>query len=464
MTERKRVVVVGGGITGLTVAHRLLDRADVTLLEATPSLGGNITTEHTGGFLLDVGPDSWVAAKPKAAGLAKELGLEGDLIGTRPDTRKVYVAYRGALHPLPEGLVLGVPTRIGPMVTTRLFSWFGKARMGLEPLVAARDWSDADTDEAVYDFVARRLGDEAASRLAGPLLGGIFAGDPKQLSVRAAFPQLVDMETKHRSLVRAMRAARRLSHGSTGGSAKSAFLSLRAGIGSLVDRLAARLGERARTATPVVALERATGDARFVVRAEGVEHRCDHVVLCVPPPRLAALAKALDATLADDVGGIPVTSSAVVFLGYAREQVSHPLDATGYIVPRSEGLRASASTWVSSKWEGRAPDGHVLLRAFFGGAGYEADVDKSDDELEALAIAEMTQLMGTFSGAPVLRRVARWKNTRAQPHVGHLARMKALKAQLAQIPGLHVAGGGYDGHAIPDCIAQADAVATEIAR
>ncbi len=459
----KRVVVVGGGITGLTVAHRLAERADVTLLEATASLGGNITTERSGGFLLDVGPDSWVAAKPKAAGLAKELGLESELIGTRPDTRKVYVAYRGKLHPLPEGLVLGVPTRIGPMVTTRLFSLLGKARMGLEPLVGARDWSDADADEAVYDFVARRLGDEAASRLAGPLLGGIFAGDPKLLSVRAAFPQLVEMEAKHRSLVRAMRVARRLSHGSTGGSAKSAFLSLRPGVGAMVDRLAARLGERARTNAPVQSIARGPAGG-FVVRASGGELPCDELVVCVPPPRLAALASALDGGLATDVSGIPVTSSAVVFLGYAREQVSHSLDATGYIVPRSEGLRASASTWVSSKWEGRAPEGHVLLRAFFGGAGYEGDVDKSDDELEALAIGEMTQLMGRFSGAPVLRRVGRWKNTRAQPHVGHLARMKELKARLARVPGLHVAGGGYDGHAIPDCIAQADAVAAAILR
>ena len=174
MSERPRVVVVGGGITGLVTAYRLRERADVTLLEAAPRLGGNIATERRDGFLLDVGPDSWVAAKPKAAALAKELGLEGDLIGTKPDTRKVYVAYHGKLHPLPEGLVLGVPTRIGPMVTTRLFSLLGKARMGLEPMVAAKDWTGADDDEAVYDFVARRLGDEAASRLAGPLLGGFL--------------------------------------------------------------------------------------------------------------------------------------------------------------------------------------------------------------------------------------------------------------------------------------------------
>ncbi len=458
MSERPRVVVVGGGITGLVTAYRLRERADVTLLEAAPRLGGNIATERRDGFLLDVGPDSWVAAKPKAAALAKELGLEGDLIGTKPDTRKVYVAYHGKLHPLPEGLVLGVPTRIGPMVTTRLFSLLGKARMGLEPMVAAKDWTGADDDEAVYDFVARRLGDEAASRLAGPLLGGIFAGDPKKLSVRAAFPQLVEMEKKHKSLIRAMRAARRVSHGSR---EKSAFLSLRSGVGSLVDRLADAIGERARTSTVVRSIERR--GSGFGVRGDGLELACDHVVLAVPPRQLGPLASPLDASLGRDADEIAVTSSAVVFLAYAQDQVSHPLDATGYIVPRSEGLRASASTWVSSKWEGRAPEGHVLLRAFFGGAGYESDVDRSDDELEAIAKDEMGQLMGSFRGEPLFRRVARWKSTRAQPHVGHLARMKELHGHVRAIAGLHVAGGGYDGHAIPDCIAQADAVAESIA-
>lgn len=456
MSDRPRVVVVGGGITGLVTAYRVRDRADVTLLEASPRLGGNITTERRDGFLLDVGPDSWVAAKPKAAALAKELGLESELIGTKPDTRKVYVAYHGKLHPLPEGLVLGVPTRIGPMVTTPLFSLLGKARMGLEPVVAAKDWSGADEDEAVYDFVARRLGDEAASRLAGPLLGGIFAGDPKKLSVRAAFPQLVEMERKHKSLIRAMRAARRVSHGSKA----SAFLSLRTGVGSFVDRLAAALGDRARTSSPVRSIDR-RGD-RLVVRAGDAEIVCDHVVLALPPRQLALVASSLDAGLGRDADAIAVSSSAVVFLAYARDQVSHPLDATGYIVPRSEGLRASASTWVSSKWEGRAPEGHVLLRAFFGGAGYEDDVDKTDDELEAIAKDEMARLMGPFHGDPLFRHVARWKNTRAQPHVGHLARMKELHERVRAIPGLHVAGGGYDGHAIPDCIAQADAVAASI--
>ncbi|CAN5351552.1 protoporphyrinogen oxidase [soil metagenome] len=459
MSERRAVVVVvGGGITGLTVAYRLRERADVTLLEASPALGGNIATEQRDGFLLDVGPDSWVASKPSAAALVKEVGLEADLIGTNPATRKVYVAHHGELYPLPEGLVLGVPTRIGPMVTTKLFSWLGKARMGLEPLIAARDWSAPDSDEAVYDFIARRLGEEAASRLAGPLLGGIFAGDPKRLSVRAAFPQLVEMERKHRSLVRAMRAMRRVSHGSK---AKSAFLSLRGGLGSLVSALAASLGERARASASARAIER-RGE-RFVVLTDHGQIECDDVVFAVPPRQLAVLAKPFGA-LAEDAAAIAVTSSAAVFLAYARDQVSHPLDATGYIVPRSEGLRASASTWVSSKWEGRAPEGKVLLRAFFGGAGYEVDVDRSDDELEALARTEMQKLMGRFTGEPLFRRIARWRSTRGQPYVGHLSRMKTLHEDVRRTPGLHVAGGGYDGHAIPDCIAQANAVAETILR
>jgi len=455
---KPRVLVIGGGITGLSCAYRLRDGADVQVLEAADRLGGNIRTEARDGFLLDIGPDSWVAAKPQAARLVKELGLEKDLIGTIPTSRRVYVAWNGELHALPEGLVLGVPTRIGPMVTTPLFTLLGKARMGLEPLIPARHWGP-DDDEAVHHFIDRRLGDEAADRLAGPLLGGIFAGDPEKLSVRAAFPQLVDMEKKHGSLIRAMRAARRVSHGS---SSASAFLSLRHGLGTMIDALARELGPRTRTGAVVTSVEQGLESPFRVHLASGEVLDAEHVVIAVPPRQLSKLVRSLDGALAESVDEIAVTSSAVAFLAYERKQVTHALDGTGFIAPRSEGLEASAATWVSSKWEGRAPEGHVLLRAFFGGAGREACVAGSDDELVATAVRELSSVMGPLEGAPLFTRVARWTNVRAQPHVGHLVRMKKLHARVSRTPGLHVVGSGYDAHAIPDCIRYAEEAAARI--
>ncbi len=461
----KRVVVVGGGITGLSCAYRLKDTADVTVLEAGARRGGNLLSVREDGFVLDAGPDAWVASKPHATRLAKDLGLEGDMVGTLPDNRRVYVAFRGKLYPLPEGLVLGVPTRIGPMVTTRLFSPRGKLRMGLEPLVPVRRF-EGDDDESVHDFIARRLGAQAAERLAGPLLGGIFAGDPRRLSVRAAFPQLLEMEQKHGSLVLAMRAARRRSHGSgpprrAASKGASAFLSLRGGIARLAAALADALGDRVRTGARVVGVAR-EGDAWRVDVEGGEPLRADHVVLTATPCATTGIVRGLDAELADLLGGIRVGSSAVVFLGYRREQVAHPLDATGFISVREPDARLIAATWVTSKWPGRAPEGHVLLRAFFGGVGHEHVLAETDDALVATARAELAGLMGELRGEPVLARVFRWNKASPQPEVGHLARMASVRRRLDAHPGLHLAGNGYFGNGIPDCIKQAEAVAEAI--
>jgi oxygen-dependent protoporphyrinogen oxidase len=215
MADDLRIVVAGGGITGLAAAHAALARGRqlgrsvrVTVLERSARLGGNLVTERVDGYLLDAGPDSWVVTKPQATALARELGLAGALVGTNEANRRYYVAWGDGLHPVPEGLVLGIPTRLGPLAATRLFSWRGKARMALEPFVPPRRFQ-GDDDESIAQFATRRLGREAAQRLVAPLLGGISAGDASDISVRAAFPQLVAMEAEHGSLVRGMRSARR---------------------------------------------------------------------------------------------------------------------------------------------------------------------------------------------------------------------------------------------------------------
>lgn len=441
-----RVAVVGGGITGLTAAHRLEALgARATVFEAADRLGGNIRTAWAGGFVLDAGPDSWVKTKPDATALAKELGLGDELVETIEENRRVYVAIGRELHALPEGLVLGVPTRLEPLVRTPLFGWDAKVRMALEPLVPKRTFA-GDEDESVSAFFTRRFGDELTDRLAAPLLGGIFAGDATDLSVRATFPQLVEMEQQHGSLTRAMRRAPR-------GKGAGMFLSLEGGMQRLVERLAERL-ERAelRLRVPVRAIE--PSGARWSVDGEPF----DDVVLTVPAFAAADMLRGHDAELARRLGELAYASTATVLLGFARADVPHPLDATGFLVPRSLGRPLLACTFVSSKWPHRAPPGYALLRAFLDARALEL----RDEDAADLAAAELGRFLGPL-GAPRLRRVFRHVRASPQPGVGHLARMRAIRARLARHPGLHLAGNGYDGSGIPDCIKQASRAAAEVA-
>lgn len=453
-----RVIVVGGGITGLACAYRLRDSHDVTVLEASERVGGNITTVQKDGFVIDGGPDSWVASKPHATQLAKDVGLGDQLIGTRPETRRVYVAHKGQLRPLPEGLVLGIPSRVMPMLKTALFSPLGKLRMGIEPLVPRRRETD---DESVQDFFVRRLGREASERLAGPLLGGIFAGDPSKLSVRAAFPQLLEWENKYGSLVLAMRAANKHAKAANqGGPPKSAFLSLRDGIATLPESVARALGDRVQMKTPVRSLRR-DGDRWRVTLVSGEERLADRVVLATPQCALLDIVRTLDAELAREVERIRIGSSATVFFAYRREQIAHALDAVGFIVPRIEKTRVIACTWVSSKWPNRAPDGCALIRAFFGGVGHEEILESSDAELVDIAREELPKLMGALDGEPLFTRVFRWNKASPQPEVGHLELMKRVHERLLLHPGLFIAGNGYDGNGIPDCIKQGEQAAKD---
>ncbi len=462
MAEARRIVVVGGGITGLSAAHAALGRArdlghavSVTVLESSPRFGGSLVTERSGGFLMDGGPDSWVATKPQASALARELGLSGSLIGTIPANRRYYIAWNGRLHAVPEGLVLGVPTRLTSLAWTPLFSWSAKLRMAMEPLVRVR--ASAEGDESIAQFATRRLGREAADRLVAPLLGGISAGDASDLSVSAAFPQLVAMERDHGSLVRGMRAARRARDQARGdGPEPSAFVSLVGGVGALVDALVERVraeGAVLRPNTGVRALAR-SGSRWSVTIDEGEPIAADAVLLAIPGHAAARLAGALDADLAQKLGGLQSASTATVFFGYRRADLTHPLDGSGFLVPRAMGRPILAGTWVSSKWDGRAPDGHVLLRAFIGGPAAAQDLRGGDADLVAVARRELEALMGV-TAEPVLARVFRFDRASAQMRVGHASAVRDMRDRLAaSAPGVRIAGGGYDGIGIPDCIRQ----------
>lgn len=490
----KQVVILGGGISGLSAARLLTEALSarshgpppfaVTLLEGSTRFGGNLITERHGEFLVDGGPDSWVVTKPAATELARALDLGADLMGTRPDRRGVYIAWKNRLHRMPEGLVLGIPTQIRPLLTTGLFSLRGKVRAALEPLIPARRWDsaglEANDDEAVADFLTRRVGREISQRVASPLLGGIFAGEADRISVRAAFPQLVEAEVRHGSLVRALRhrgkgqgaPPPKEGEASKAGVAGSMFLSLRGGVGELVDALVRRVDgpvrlRRGARAQRVERLPAGDPRGRFAVTLEGGEVLiADHLLVSIPAHGASALLADLDGKVSEELGAIPYASSATAFLAYRTEDVTHPLDATGFLVPATSRRPILASTWVSSKWAGRAPEGHVLLRVFFGGTTGEETLGLDDDALTALARRELASLMTPgFSAevAPLFSKVFRFHKASPQPLVGHLGRVARVNQRLAEVaPGLHIAAGGFGGIGIPDCVRNGEAAARVI--
>lgn len=459
MSERVRVVVVGAGISGLATAHALLtkhgERVTVTVLESEDRVGGNVRTVHKGPFLIDEGPDSWVANKPHVTALARALGLGDRLIETVPANRRVYVKSERGLVPLPEGLMLGIPTRILPLVRTPLLSWRGKLRAGLDLVLPVGFARAGGEDEPLGAYIERRLGREVLEKLAGPLLGGLFTGDVSALSLLGTFPQLAALE-KQGGLIRGSLAMARKAPKRTG-PAPSAFLSLRGGVGELIETLEARLGDAIVRGARVTATKR-DADGTWVVEHARGRVVADHVVITGPTHVAAALVRPSSAELAHELEGIPYGSAATVFLGYPRAAIPHALDATGYLVPKKEPGGPLAATWVSSKWPHRAPEGDVLMRIFFGAA----DVDRSDDDLVSMARAEVASTLGVAS-EPTTTHVARFRRTSPQPRVGHPARLRRIAEHLEGIPGLYLAGSAYDGVGLGDCVRQAETIAERIA-
>ena len=435
------VAIVGAGIAGLSAAWELQRRGvGVRVLEAGPRMGGVILTERIDGWIIDAGPDALLMQKPAGVALCRELGL-GERLHPTLTPRTAYVLRGGRLHPLMEGAALGFPVRVGPLVTSSLFTWRGKLRMGLEAAVPRRT---TDEDESLAAFVRRRFGAEAVEYLAEPLLAGIHAGDVDRLSTRALFPRLLDIERRHGSIIRGFRAL----HATR--SPQGAFVSLPGGMMELVDALAGALAPGTVTLSSRASeLRRASA---FLVDTPSGPVHARAVILAVPAYAAAGLLRSIDTTLSGLCDTLPYASTATVAFGYRRDQIAHALEGTGFVVPRTEGSPLLASTWVTSKWPGRAPEGHVLLRAFLGGGRDPHRLDRPDEELIATARQALSEIL-RITGDPVFRpRLYRWTRGSPQFEVGHLDRVAAIEARLASVPGLFVTGSGFRAIGIPDCI------------
>ncbi len=449
------IAIIGGGISGLSAAWTLHQRGiPYCLLEAGPSLGGVIRTEEKDGFILEGGPDSILAQKPEGVGLCRELGLGDRLIPTNPALRAVYILHRGKLHPLPEGMMLAVPTRILPMVRSGLFSWPGKLRMGLD---LVRPAGPQNGDESIATFLRRRFGQEAVERLGEPLLAGIHAGDPERLSILATFPRFRELEAKYGSLVRGMLSAPRPKR-KPGAPTPAAFYSLRGGLRELVEALVARLDTASiRTGAAVRSLSR-NGDGYTIGLEGGEKVSAPKVIVAAPGPKIAPAIEGLLPKVSRTLAAVPFASSATVLLGYRRADVAHSLDGYGMVVPRGEGLRTTALSFVSTKFAHRAPEGHVLLRGFLGGVRDPGVLDLTDEEMVQAVERDMTPILG-LKGRPCVTRVFRWPSSTPQLEVGHLERMRSVESAVAEVPGLHLTGAGIWSTGIPDSVADATRVA-----
>jgi oxygen-dependent protoporphyrinogen oxidase len=448
--SRFDVAVIGGGIAGLAAAYELQQRGlTVRVFEAAARAGGVIRTDRFDGWVIDGGPDALLIQKPAAVGLCRELGLGDRLVSTLLP-RTAYILRGGQLRPLVEGSFLGFPIGFAALSRSSLFTWGGKLRMASEVFVPR---SHVD-DESIAAFVRRRFGGEAVDYLAEPLLAGIHAGDAERLSMRALFPRLLDAERQSGSVLRSLRALR------VAPSPRGAFVSLPGGIGELVDGVSNAL--HAGTVVTGARVTEVSRAAHYAVRSAVATVEARAVILALPAYGAAALLRGFDTTLAALCDGIPYASTATVAFGYRREQIRHPLEGSGFVVPRVEPFPLLAATWVTSKWPGRAPEGHALIRGFLGGGRDPHRSERSDDELIDIARDALTEALD-IAGDPVVTRLYRFHRQSPQYEVGHLQRVAAIEQRASSMPGLFLAGSGFRAIGIPDCIADARETAARAA-
>lgn len=444
------VLIIGGGISGLCAAYELHQaKIPFLLVEKEDRLGGLIGTVSKNGFLMERGPDAFLRDKPQGVALARELGLDSELVPTNPQAKDVFILKQGSLVPMPAGMRLTVPTRIGPVLRSPLLSVSGRLRLLAERFVPARR---EVSEESIAAFVGRRFGSEALRWLGEPLLAGIHCGRADRLSMDRLFPRLVELERRHGNLTRPLSQQART---------ESAFVSLRSGMGRLIEALGRRLPDEAVILGEGVASLRRR-DGRFHARMEnGTRVSSRAALVAVPLSQARVVTAELDSHLSASLGEFSFASTAIVYLGFNREQVAHPMRGYGFVVPESEGTSLLAGTFVSSKIEGRAPERSVLVRVFLGGYREPERWKQSDEALIALAHEQLERTLGPC-GTPIETLVVRWPERTPQVELGHRARVDAVDRRLGGLPGAFVTANGLRGVGIPDCVGEARRIGREI--
>lgn len=448
-----RIAVIGGGISGLAAAFALEERRragadlDYVLYEASARLGGVLRTEHIDGCLVEAGPDSFITEKPWATDLCRAIGLGDQLIGSNDADRKTYILTNGRLVVMPDGLMFMVPTKVLPTGFSPLFSWKTKLRMTQELFHPPRA---ADHDESVAAFVERHYGSEMVDRLADPLLSGVYGGEAASLSVRAVLPRFAEMERTHGSLGRAMLAARKKMAAGPRKPAPPLFTSLKDGMQHLAETVVTRLTPSSLlTNTPVQAIQAEAGG--WVISAGLRSDDFDRVIVALPAPAAAEVLRIASPEVSRELAAIQYSSSITVGLGYDRDVRQSLPPGFGFLVPRSEGKKLLAATFVHNKFPHRAPEDHALLRCFFAGGNAENVWPLADAQIIGIVRDELQQILG-LRAEPLFARVYKWKSAMAQYGVGHLDRIDRIERLRQHLPGLALAGNAYRGIGVPDCI------------
>ncbi|MFN2746988.1 MULTISPECIES: protoporphyrinogen oxidase [Bacillus] len=453
--ERRKIVIIGGGITGLAAAFYLEKEiktnglpAEVTLVEASPRLGGKIQTVHKDGYVIERGPDSFLERKQSAPQLVKDLGLEHLLVNNA--TGQSYVLVNETLYPIPEGAVMGVPTKIGPFLTTGLFSFQGKLRAGMDLLLPA---SKPQEDQSLGEFFRRRVGGEVVENLIEPLLSGIYAGDIDRLSLMSTFPQFYQTEQKYRSLIVGMKKSRgRQGSQKPAGKKKGQFQTLKTGLQTIVEELEKQL-ERTKIykGTKVVKIKHAAGGYSLKLD-NGTVLDADAAVVTAPHKAVSQMFQ--DEDWLKGLQKMVSTSVANVALGFPEEAVQMEHQGTGFVISRNSDFSITACTWTNKKWPSTTPEGKVLLRAYVGKAGDESVVEQSDKEMVKIVLDDLKRIMN-IEGEPEMSCITRWNEAMPQYHVGHQKRIKEIREGLqTSYPGIFVTGASFEGVGIPDCIDQ----------
>ena len=454
----KRIAIIGGGIAGLAAAF-YLQRAraqgaglEYVLYERGSRVGGVLQTEEVEGYLLEAGPDSFLTAKPWAAQLARDAGLEDQLIPSLDQARKVHIVVHGKLVPMPEGLQFMVPSKMLPALLSPLFSWSTRGHIAREALGKfPRHFSDSD--ESAASFVSRHFGDEMVERVASPLLAGVYGGDASRLSARAVLPSFVEMEARHGSLIRGLRARGKVV--AKPGAATSIFTSFQKGMQQLVDAVSRGIDPQSILLNAdVTGLTHNNSGWRVASAASanpGDDKPFDSVVLAAPAYAAASLLQDVNLSLASALHKIPYSSSLLALLAYDQEAAKQLPAGFGFLVPRSEGRRMLACTMVHNKFAGRVPPSAALLRVFMGGAADEEVLSLRDEQIQATAETELQQILG-LTVRPKFCRIFRWPRAMAQYEVGHLDRITEIETAVGNTPGLFLAGNAYRGIGIPDCV------------
>jgi oxygen-dependent protoporphyrinogen oxidase len=465
---RKRVIVIGGGISGLAAASRLAaidPTLELTLLEAGDRLGGILETQRRDGYLIERSADNFISQPPWAMDFCRQIGFADQLIPTSDEHRGALVVNRGRLVRVPEGFMLLAPARLWPLVTTPLLSPLGKLRLLCERWVRRRT---EDDDESLAAFARRRLGREAFERIVQPLSAGIYTADPEKLSLRATLPRFIEMERRHGSLIRGARieqaAADAEGQPRGSGARYSLFVTPREGMSSLVAAVAQTLPPgTVRLACPVESIAAdPAGGWRVGIAGNTQPLACEGLIVATPAAPAARLVQSFDPVLGGELAGIESASTAVVVLAYRRAQIGRSLDGFGFVVPAVEKRRILSGSFSSVKFPGRAPQDTVLIRVFLGGACQSELVDLDDKRLVQIAGEELAELIGA-QGAPLWSEVVRWRQAMPQYHLGHSDRVARIEQALERWPALALAGNAYHGVGIPHCIRSGELAADRVA-